>query len=264
MIAKKQDSIITVTHLVNQIGSQIIHENISFSINKGEIIAIIGASGCGKTTLMRCMLMLHKPVSGSIRIFGIDITHCSTKQALQVHHRWGVMFQNMALFSSLTVWENVIFPIRQFSLLKGEIQKELAMMKIRSVGLHPQDAIKYPSQLSGGMAKRAALARAIVLDPELVFLDEPSSGLDPVSARAFDKLIVSLRNTLGITFVIITHDVDTLYLTTYRVMFLGEGKILDFSPIQELVKNPHPLIQNYFQGTDVSSDETLIGKEDGY
>ena len=196
--------------------------------------------------------MLREPTEGSIKVFGQEVIGCSDKEAMAIKRRWGVMFQSMALFSSLQVWENIVFPVHKFSMLKNSTQKELALLKLKIVGLKELDASKMPSELSGGMAKRAALARTIVLDPELVFLDEPSSGLDPVSARLFDDLIKELRDILGITFVMVTHDVDTLRRATDRVLFLGEGKVLDFAPVDELCKNPHPLIQEYFYGAHVN------------
>lgn len=245
----KTEPVIEVIDLKNRYGKQWVHKGLNFTINKKEIIAIIGGSGVGKTTLLHSILMLRRPTSGSIKVFGIDVTKCSQQEALAVQHRWGVMFQNLALFSSLRVWENIVFPVQRFSMLKSSTQKQLALLKLAMVGLHRVAAKKYPSQVSGGMAKRVALARAIVLDPELVFLDEPSSGLDPITARKLDDLILELRDVLGITFVMITHDAATLQNVPDRVFFLGEGKVLDFGPISQVVKNPHPLIQEYFEGT---------------
>lgn len=244
-----EQPIIDVSGLTNHVGSQWVHQGLDFSINPGEIIAIIGSSGCGKTTLLRSILMLRKPTAGSIKVFGTDVVNCTPAEAVAVQRRWGVMFQSLALFSSLTVWENVIFPVHQFSMLDRDTQKELALFKLMLVGLEKSDASKMPSELSGGMAKRAALARAIVLDPELVFLDEPSSGLDPESSRQFDDLLNELRDTLGITFVMITHDTESLRRCADRVLFIGDGKILDFAPVEQLMHNPHPLIQQYFYGT---------------
>ncbi|MDF1653973.1 MAG: ATP-binding cassette domain-containing protein [Coxiellaceae bacterium] len=254
--------IIEVIDLKNKIGNQWVHKGLNFSIDRGEIIAIIGSSGCGKTTLLRSILMLRQPTSGTINVFDTDVVTCGDKAAMAVQRRWGVMFQSLALFSSLQVWENIVFPVRQFSMLKKSTQKELALLKLKLVGLKEQDAGKMPSELSGGMAKRAALARTIVLDPELVFLDEPSSGLDPVSARLFDDLIKELRNLLGITFVMVTHDVDTLRRATDRVLFLGEGEVIDFAPVDELSKNPHPLIQEYFYGAHIKEMNYPNSKEE--
>lgn len=259
------ETIIEVTDLKNYVGGQWVHDGVSFTINKGEIIAIIGSSGCGKTTLLRSILMLRRPTAGSIKVFGTEVVDCKPAEAMAVQRRWGVMFQSLALFSSLTVWENVVFPVHQFSMLNATTQKELALFKLKLVGLKKEDANKMPSELSGGMAKRAALARAIVLDPELLFLDEPSSGLDPVSSRQFDDLLCELRDTLGITFVMITHDVESLRRAADRVLFLGEGKVLDFAPVDQLMKNPHPLIQKYFYGTHMKevSDAKTSEVNDG-
>lgn len=240
--------IIQINNLKNYIGGQWVHDAVDLTINKKEIIAIVGGSGAGKTVLFRSILMLHKPTDGSIEVFGQEIINCTRKEALSVQHRWGVMFQHSALFSALTVLENVMFPLRTFTQLPAKVQREIALLKISLAGLDLSSANKYPSELSGGMQKRAALARAIVMDPELLFLDEPTAGLDPMSADAFDNLILQLRETLNLTIVMITHDVDSLWQTTDRVIYLGQGKILAAMPIGELTNNPNPLIQEYFSG----------------
>ena len=258
-MVESDENVIEVTDLKNQLGGKWVHSGLNFTVKKGEIIAIIGGSGCGKTTLLQSILMLRKPTSGSIKVFGIDVTKCSTKEALEVQHRWGVMFQNLALFSSLKVWENIIFQVRQFSFLKPSTQKQLALLKLATVGLEQADAKKYPSEISGGMAKRVALARAIVLDPELVFLDEPTAGLDPISARLLDELVLKIRKVLGVTFITVTHEMNSLRRVPDRVLFLGGGKVLDYGPLEEVAKNPHPMIQEYFSDTRINFTETQQG-----
>lgn len=248
MPASQSPPIIEIENLRNCLGGKWVQDHLNLTIYKGEIVAIIGPSGVGKTTLLRTILMLQRPDSGTVKVFGMDINHCNAEEALSVQRRWGVMFQNAALFSSLCVLENVMFPLREYSHLSKEMQEKVALLKISFSGLEPDAAKKYPSELSGGMQKRAALARAIALDPELVFLDEPTAGLDPKSADAMDELIVHLRNSLGLTFVMVTHDLDTLWHVPDRVIFLGEGRVLAALPMRELVKSPHPLIKNYFSG----------------
>ncbi|MCX7121141.1 MAG: ATP-binding cassette domain-containing protein [Gammaproteobacteria bacterium] len=242
------DLIVDVKHLKNYFGGHCVHEDINFSINRGEIIAIIGGSGCGKTTLLRSILRLMEPTDGFVSVFGTDILKANEKDFLAVQKRWGVMFQGGALFSSLTVLENVMYVLNEHAALSYRSRKELAKLKIKMSGLELDAADKYPSELSGGMRKRAALARAIALDPELIFLDEPTAGLDPKSAGDLDDLILSMRKNLGLTFVMVTHDLDTLWYVPDRVIFLGEGKVLADEPMTRLHKNTHPMIQSYFSG----------------
>jgi len=204
------NSIIEIKNLRIHLGDKWIHDHLNLSIKKGEIIGIVGTSGSGKTTLMREILMLQHAVSGSIRVFGKELMHATPEKLLEVQERWGVLFQENALFSSLTVLENIMFPLREKSKLDKEMIQELAMQRILSVGLEIDSANKYPSELSGGMEKRAALARAIALDPEILFLDEPTTGLDPDSAAELDELILNLQSMMGLTIIIITHDLDTL------------------------------------------------------
>lgn len=249
--------IIDIRDVSIRLGQAWIHKNLNLTIEKGEIIAIVGGSGAGKTTLLREMLMLTPPTSGSIRIFGEEMTTASPELLLAIQRRWGVLFQQNALFSSLTVLENTSFPLVEHTSLNRRMIRELALLKIVLTGLPVDSAIKYPAELSGGMQKRAALSRAIVLDPELVFLDEPTAGLDPESAAGLDDLILSLKKTMGLTVVIITHDVDTLWKVTDRVAFLGEGKVLCVDKMANLVKNPHPLIQKFFSGPRGRTAESI-------
>lgn len=241
------DPIVEVTGLKNKLGGQWVHSDVNFTINQGEIFAIIGGSGSGKTTILRSLLMLLKPSAGEIRIFGKNILHfTSDAEANTIRHRWGVLFQQSALFSAMTVLENVMYPIQELSHLNKKMTQELALLKIALVGLPEDAAGKYPSELSGGMQRRAAAARAIAMDPELLFLDEPTSGLDPLSAKQFDNLLLFLREVLNLTVVIVSHDLESLKRITDRVAFLGEGKVLAVAPIQELMQHQHPLIVDYF------------------
>lgn len=243
-----QQPTIQVTGLKNYLGNRWVHDGLNFEINENEIVAIIGASGCGKTTLLRSILMLNTQTAGDIEVFGINTLTASFEQRMLIRRRWGVMFQSAALFSSFTLLENVIFPMHELTNLSRQMKKELAQLKIELSGLEPDAALKYPSELSGGMKKRAALARAIAVDPELLFLDEPTAGLDPKSAGELDDLVLEMRENLGLTFVIVTHDLDTLWRVPDRVMFIGDGKVLALMPMQELVKQTHPLIRGYFSG----------------
>jgi phospholipid/cholesterol/gamma-HCH transport system ATP-binding protein len=240
------EPIIEITGMKNYLGSQWVHSDINLTVNKGEILAIIGGSGSGKTTILRCLLMLLKPTAGSIKIFGQDINGLDAQQSFLLRRRWGMLFQHSALFSSMNVLENVMFPMKEFTNLEPEFMHELALLKIALVGLPQEAAGKLPSELSGGMQRRAAAARAIAMDPELLFLDEPTTGLDPRSARLFDDLVVFLRNSLNLTIVMVSHDIESLKRTTDRVAFVGEGKILSVEPIRELMKNKNKLIADYF------------------
>lgn len=247
------DIIIDIKNLVLAFQGTTVLNNINLEIPRGEITAIVGGSGCGKTTLLRCILNLLHPDKGSIKIFGIDITKASIKEMERVKRRWGVMFQHSALFSSLSVLDNVIFPLREFSQLPIRLQQEIAQLKLAFAGLDVMATHKYPSQLSGGMRKRVALARAIALDPELILLDEPTSGLDPHSTKAFDELLLELRDNLGLTVLLVTHDYATLQRVSDRVIFLGAGNVLAYLPIAELRQQSHPLIDEYFNGVDAKS-----------
>jgi len=240
------ENLLEIKDVSNVLGGTLIHEHLNLEVKKGTIMAIIGSSGAGKTTLLQNLLMLLKPTQGSIHMFGEDIVSCSEKVAQQVRQRFGVMFQQCALFSNLTVLENILFPIKQFSRLDSDFAKSLGMLNIRLAGLPESAAHKYPSELSGGMLKRAAAARAIALDPELLLLDEPTSGLDPKSTVDFDDLIMQLRDMLGLTIVMITHDVHSLFHVANQVAFLGEKQVLACGTLKEVKQNPHPLIQSYF------------------
>jgi len=242
------ENIVEVKNLKTYLGNNWVHKELNLSVKRGEVLAIIGGSGSGKTVLLREILQLRKPTAGSIRVFNHELTTATPKTLLEVQRRWGVLFQQNALFSSLTLLENTAFPLKEHTALDHEMINQLATLKILMAGLPIDSVCKYPSELSGGMQKRAALARAIVLDPELLFLDEPTSGLDPANVIAFDRLILNLQSTMGLTIVIVTHDVDSLKRVANRVAFLGEGKVLSIGTVDELMKNPHPLIQDFFYG----------------
>lgn len=242
------EPIIDIKQLATRFGSTWVHRNLDLSVNRGEVLGIVGGSGSGKTTLLRAILSLTPAAGGSIRLFGEELTTASPETLLRIQRRWGVLFQQNALFSSLTLLENVMFPLREHTKLDPQSMKELALLKIMMAGLPSDAALKYPAELSGGMQKRAGLARAIVLDPELIFLDEPTAGLDPNTAAGFDELILNLQSTMGLTIVMITHDLDSLWKVTDRVAFLGEGKVLCVDAMPALVKNPHPQIQSFFGG----------------
>ncbi|MCX7122275.1 MAG: ATP-binding cassette domain-containing protein [Gammaproteobacteria bacterium] len=240
------ESIIEIKGLCNVLGGVRVHDDLNFEMQRGEIMGIIGGSGSGKTTLLRNIWMLLAPTKGSIRLFGEETVGCSEKQAYQLRQRFGVMFQQGALFSGLTVLENVLFPLTEFAHLDPDFAHDLALLKIKLVGLPVTAAQKFPAELSGGMIKRAAAARSLALDPELLFLDEPTSGLDPKSSADFDSLILDLRDMLGLSIVIVTHDAASLQRLTHRVAFLGQGKVLACGPVDEVRRNPNPVIQDYF------------------
>jgi phospholipid/cholesterol/gamma-HCH transport system ATP-binding protein len=244
----QSENVIEIRGLKTHFGSTCIHDGVSLSIRRGETVALVGGSGSGKTTLLREILMLEVPSAGTIRVLGKDTAALSEAETDRLRQRMGVMFQQGALFTSLTVGENVEVPLKEHTQLPPRLIRELALLKVALAGLPPDAAAKYPGQLSGGMLKRAAVARALALDPELLFLDEPSAGLDPVSANALDELIVQLKESLGLTVVMVTHDLDSLWRVTDRVAFLGEKRVLSFSSMKQLSEHDHPLIQDYFQG----------------
>ncbi|MBZ4192973.1 MAG: ATP-binding cassette domain-containing protein [Candidatus Contendobacter sp.] len=242
------ETVIAVRELRTQFGATVIHDRLDLDIQRGEIVALVGGSGSGKTTLLRAIIMLLQPVAGSIQLFGQEIVGIGQSAAFRLRRRFGMLFQQGALFSSLTVRENVGIPLREHTRLPARRIAEIADLKIALAGLPADAGDKLPRQLSGGMLKRAALARALALDPALLFLDEPTAGLDPVSAGAFDELVVQLKHSLGLTVVMVTHDLDTLWSATDRVAFLGEQRVIGYAPMRELTQTEHPLIRAYFEG----------------
>lgn len=241
-------AVIDVRNLHTQYGAAVVHEDVSLTVNRGEIFSLVGGSGCGKSTLLRAIIMLLRPASGSIRVFGQEVIGLSDEQALPLRRRYGVMFERGALFSSLTVAENVAMVLREHTQLGPRLIEEVAALKIALAGLPADAGAKYPSELSGGMRKRAALARALALDPELLFLDEPTAGLDPLSASGIDELVKNLRDALGLTIMMVTHDLDLLWHVADRVAVLDGGRILGVGSMQELSQSDHPLIREYFYG----------------
>jgi len=233
--------------IVNRFGTQVVHDHLDMTIVENEVFGIVGGSGTGKSVLLRTILGLQRPQEGVIRLEGRDITKMSEDELRAVKARYGVTFQQGALFSSLTVMQNVQLPMIEHVHLTPRMRDELAMLKIRLVGLSPEAAQKYPSQLSGGMVKRAALARALALDPRLLFLDEPTSGLDPISAASFDELMMELQGQLRLTVVMITHDLDSIFRTCNRVGVIVDKK-MQTDTLAGIVRNPHPWIQAYFHG----------------
>ena len=240
--------IIRVRGLPNAFGDQVIHEGLDLDVLPGEIIGIVGGSGTGKSVLMRSIIGLQPPSAGTIEIFGEDVAERSTTGDRDLRRRWGVLFQDGALFSSLTVAENIEVPMREFLTLSEGLMMELAGYKVAMVGLPADAAPKFPSELSGGMRKRAGLARALALDPQLLFLDEPTAGLDPISAAAFDELIKGLQETMELTVFLITHDLDTLHAICDRVAVIADRKVLAVGTIAELMTFDHPWVQSYFAG----------------
>jgi phospholipid/cholesterol/gamma-HCH transport system ATP-binding protein len=217
-------------------------------VYEGEIFALAGASGCGKSTLLRELILLHRPDSGWIRVFGRDISGLGDEQALALRRNWGVLFERGALFGSLTVSENVGLPLREHTRLGDRLIDEIAAVKIALTGLPPSAGSRYPSELSGGMRKRAALARAIALDPKLLLLDEPTAGLDPLSAAGFEELVRQLKELLGLTIFMVTHDLDLLWRVADRVAFMVGGRIVGIGTMQELSTSQEPLVREYFYG----------------
>lgn len=240
--------IVEVKDICTRFGDAVVHENVSLAVRRGEIFALVGGSGCGKSTLLREIILLQAPQSGSIKVFGEAVLGLDDEAALPLRRRWGVMFERGALFSSLTVLENVGLPLREHTRLDDDLIDELAALKIALAGLPPSAGAKYPSELSGGMRKRAALARSLALDPELVFLDEPTAGLDPLSASGFDELVRNLKESLGLTIMMVTHDLDLLWRVADRVAVLGENRVLGIGTMEELSQAEHPIIREYFYG----------------
>ena len=246
--ANNVDAVIDIRGLNTRFGAAVVHEDVNLAVRRGEIFALVGASGCGKSTLLRETLVLQRPVSGSIRVFGREVVGLSDQDALPLRRRWGVMFERGALFSALTVQDNVGMVLREHTTLGPTLIDEIAALKIALTGLPPDAGSKFPSELSGGMRKRAALARALALDPELLLLDEPTAGLDPLSASGIDDLVRQLRDALGLTIMMVTHDLDLLWRVADRVAVLGERQILGTGTMQELSTSAHPLIREYFYG----------------
>ena len=241
------EPIVEVVGLVNRFGAQIVHDGLDMTVERGEVFGIVGGSGSGKSVLLRSILGLQRPQAGEVRLMGRDLRQLSADELKLVKAGYGVTFQQGALFSSLTVLQNVQLPMLEHLRLSPRALDELALLKVRLVGLPDDAASKFPAQLSGGMIKRAALARALALDPTLLMLDEPTAGLDPISAAAFDELLMDLHQQLGLTVIMITHDLDTIYRTCNRVGVIIDRKMTS-DTVTGISGNPHPWIQAYFHG----------------
>lgn len=244
----KPEILIEVSGLLSQFGERVIHENLDLEVERGEVLGVVGGSGSGKTVLLNSIIGLKEPDGGTVRVFGHDMMNLSKEQAADIERRTGVLFQQGALFSSLSVIDNVASPLIEHTRLPRDIIRELAEMKIAMVGLKPEAHHLKPAELSGGMRKRVGLARALALDPELLFLDEPTAGLDPIGAAAFDDLIRRLSDDLGLTVFMITHDLDSLYAITDKVAVVADKRIVAKATVQELEQSDHPWIQEYFLG----------------
>lgn len=239
---------IRVRGLSNRFGAQWVHENLDLDVHRGEILGVVGGSGSGKSTLLRSIIGLHRPTAGEIRLLGEDLLTLPSGERARLERRCGVLFQHNALFSSLTVGQNVALPLREHSPLTRAEAESLAVVKLMLAGLPAETAGRYPSELSGGMAKRAALARALTLDPEVLFLDEPTAGLDPIGAAAFDRLLRTLGNAFGLTVFLVTHDLDTLYAVCDRVAVLSQKRVLTADTLDAVTQTDDEWVQAYFHG----------------
>lgn len=242
------DPVINVTNVVTRFGRNLIHDGISLTVGQSEIYGLLGGSGSGKSTLMKEMVMLLSPQEGEITVLGQNLSTISRADSSLLQRQWGVLFQAGALYSSLTVAENIGITLKEYTDLPGTLIRDIVHMKINMVGLPAHAADLYPAELSGGMVKRASLARALAMDPKLLFLDEPTSGLDPVGAEAFDTLILNLRDLLGLTVVMVTHDLDSIWTVVDRFAVLGEKKVIAEGTLGEVRKNSHPIVRAFFEG----------------
>ncbi|HET9534228.1 MAG: ABC transporter ATP-binding protein [Mesorhizobium sp.] len=248
LLSAKKEVVLSVRDVTVAFGNNVVLENLSLDIYRGEILGFVGASGAGKSVLLRTILGLNRKQSGTIKLFGIDVDKASELDRMRLDMRLGVLFQHGALFSALTVKENVQVPMREYLDMPKQLMDELALLKIELVGLPRDAAVKFPSQLSGGMIKRAALARALALDPDIVFLDEPTSGLDPISAAEFDELVAKLRDTMGLTVYMVTHDLDSLFSVCDRIAVLGDKKVIVEGTVEDMLASEDPWVKSYFRG----------------
>lgn len=240
--------IIRVRGLRTQFGSQVVHDDLDLDVRRGEILGIVGGSGTGKSVLMRTIIGLNRQRAGRIEVFGEDLDTLDAARRREIERRWGILFQDGALFSSLTVAQNIEVPLKEHLTLSRRLMDEIAALKISLVGLPAEAGAKFPSELSGGMRKRAGLARALALDPDLLFLDEPTAGLDPIGAANFDQLILTLQRTLGLTVVMVTHDLDSLHAICDRIAVLAEKRVLTIGPMSQMLAHEHPWLRDYFHG----------------
>jgi phospholipid/cholesterol/gamma-HCH transport system ATP-binding protein len=246
--SQSHPAVIELRQVSTRFGDHVVHAGLDLEVRQSEIFALIGGSGSGKSTLLREMILLQRPDAGSIRVLGADLLALGEKEALELRQRWGVMFQHGGLFGALTVTENVGLPLREHTAIEDPVIDQIAAWKLDIAGLAPEVGAQYPSELSGGMMKRASLARALALDPELLFLDEPTAGLDPDSASGVDVLVRKLRDQFGLTIVMITHDLDLLWQVADRVAVLADGKVQGIGAMSELARMDHPEIRKFFDG----------------
>jgi len=239
---------IAIRGLLTRFGATVIHQDLDLEVRRGEVLGVVGGSGTGKSVLLRTIVGLNRRAAGEIRVFGDDPSELSPAARSKLEQRWGVLFQDGALFSSLTVAQNVMAPMREHVRPPLDLMEDMASLKIAMAGLPPDAGSKYPAELSGGMRKRAALARALALDPDLLFLDEPTAGLDPIGASEFDRLIADLKKALGLTVFMVTHDLDSLHAICDRVAVLAEKRVIAVGPIDEIAKTDHAWIRKYFDG----------------
>ena len=255
MNAPTSEIVIAMSKVATRFGEHVVHADVNLEVRRAEIFALIGGSGSGKSTLLREMILLHRPDAGSVKVLGVDLNELGDDEALALRQRWGVMFQHGGLFASLTVKENIGLPLREHTELADGLIDEIAASKLTMAGLKPEVGAQYPSELSGGMMKRASLARALALDPELLFLDEPTAGLDPVSADGVDELVLKLRDLFGLTIVMITHDLDLLWQVADRVAVLADGKVQGIGSMAELARMDNPAIRPFFDGPRARASE---------
>jgi phospholipid/cholesterol/gamma-HCH transport system ATP-binding protein len=242
------ENIVEVRGLWTVFGDFVIHRDLDLDIHRGEIMSIVGGSGTGKTTLLRQMIGLERPTKGTVRICGERIDNADAKAMVAIRQRWGMLFQQGALFSALSVFDNIALPLRELKTVPEDLIRDLVLLKLSMVGLEAKHAVKMPSDLSGGMIKRVALARSLALEPELLFLDEPTAGLDPESCESFVKLIRALHRELGLTVVMVTHDLDTLFELTTRVAVLADQHVIANDPVKQVIALPHPFVKEFFRG----------------
>ncbi|MET3134466.1 phospholipid/cholesterol/gamma-HCH transport system ATP-binding protein [Oxalobacteraceae bacterium GrIS 1.11] len=240
--------VVEITNLWTKFGRTVVHQDLNLAIVRGEILSIVGGSGTGKTVLLRQMLGLERPARGCVRVFGEDISQTDSAHLQQLRNHWGMLFQQGALYSALSVFDNVAQPMRELRALPADLIRDAVLLKMNMVGLGPEHANKMPSDLSGGMIKRVALARALALEPKLLFLDEPTAGLDPDLSETFVALIRSLHRELGLTVVMVTHDLDTLFALSTRIAVLAEKHVIAIGPTREVIKVEHPFIKQFFLG----------------